>query len=40
MPATNNTPILDKLGWVIALLTLIGVLGHGAIRYFMYKRGN
>lgn len=40
MPATNNTPILDKLGWIIALLTLIGVLGHGAIRYFMYKRGN
>ena len=40
MPSTNNTPIIDKLGWAIALLTLIGVLIHGAIRYFMYKRGS
>lgn len=40
MPSTNNTPILDMLGWTVALLTLIGVLIHGAIRYFMYKRGN
>ena len=40
MPATNNTPWLDKLGFAAALLTLIGVLIHGAIRYFMYKRGN
>ena len=40
MPSTNNTPIIDKLGWAIALLALIGVLIHGAIRYFMHKRGN
>ncbi len=39
MPSTDTMPILDKLGWVLAMLTLIGVLGHSAIRLFMYKRG-
>lgn len=39
MPGTNNTPLLDKLGFLVALFTLVGVIGHGAIRYFMYKRG-
>ena len=39
MPGTNTTPLLDKLGFIVALLTLVGVLGHGAIRYFMYKKG-
>ena len=40
MPSTNNTPIIDMLGWSVALLALIGVIIHGAIRYFMYKRGH
>jgi octaheme c-type cytochrome (tetrathionate reductase family) len=39
MPATNNTPMLDKIGFGIALLSLIGVLIHGAIRYFASKIG-
>jgi len=39
MPATNNTPIIDKIGFAIAFLALIGVLIHGAIRYIMSKRG-
>lgn len=39
IPGANNTPLLDKIGLAIALLTLIGVLFHGAIRYFMHKRG-
>ena len=39
MPGRNNTPLIDKLGWTIALLTLIGVLVHGGIRYLMSKRG-
>jgi octaheme c-type cytochrome (tetrathionate reductase family) len=39
MPGRNNTPLIDKLGWTIALLTLIGVLVHGGIRYIMSKRG-
>jgi octaheme c-type cytochrome (tetrathionate reductase family) len=39
MPGRNNTPFIDKAGWTLALLTLIGVLVHGGIRYFMSKRG-
>ncbi|MDH5570433.1 MAG: tetrathionate reductase family octaheme c-type cytochrome [Gammaproteobacteria bacterium] len=39
MPGRNNTPILDKLGFAIALLALIGVLIHGGIRIIMSKRG-
>ena len=39
IPGANNTPLLDKLGLGVAFLTLIGVLIHGAIRYFMFKRG-
>ncbi|MDH5735933.1 MAG: cytochrome C, partial [Gammaproteobacteria bacterium] len=39
IPGTNTTPLLDKLGFIVAFLTLIGVLIHGAIRYFMHKRG-
>jgi len=39
MPATNSTPLLDKLGLLMALATLIGVLIHGAIRIIMHKRG-
>lgn len=32
MPGSHATPLLDKLGWGLVLLTLLGVLGHGAIR--------
>ena len=39
MPGRNNTPIVDKIGWTLALLALIGVLIHGAIRIFASKRG-
>ena len=39
MPGRNNTPIIDKIGWTLALLTLIGVLIHGLIRVFTSKRG-
>jgi len=39
MPGRNNTPIIDKIGWTLALLALIGVLIHGAIRIFASKRG-
>jgi len=39
IPGANNTPLLDKLGLGVAFLTLMGVLIHGAIRYFMFKRG-
>jgi octaheme c-type cytochrome (tetrathionate reductase family) len=39
MPATGQYPLIDKLGFGIAFLTLLGVLGHGAIRFYMHKRG-
>ena len=39
IPGTNNTPLIDKLGFGIAFLTLIGVLFHGLIRILMHKRG-
>lgn len=39
MPGVNNTPIIDWLGFAVALLALIGVIIHGGIRYFMSKRG-
>ncbi|MBV5347398.1 tetrathionate reductase family octaheme c-type cytochrome [bacterium] len=32
LPGSHANPLLDKLGWGLALLTLLGVLGHGAIR--------
>jgi hypothetical protein len=32
MPGSHANPLLDKLGWGLVLLTLLGVLGHGAIR--------
>jgi hypothetical protein len=32
MPGSHANPLLDKLGWGLVLLTLLGVLGHGAMR--------
>jgi octaheme c-type cytochrome (tetrathionate reductase family) len=39
IPGANNTPLIDKIGFTLALLTLFGVLIHGLIRYVMFKRG-
>lgn len=38
LPGRDNIPLLDKAGWVLALLTLLGVLGHGAIRIISHKK--
>ena len=38
MPGRDNTPVIDRIGLSLALLALLGVLIHGAIRYFMSKR--
>jgi hypothetical protein len=38
MPGRNNTPNVDIIGFTIALMALIGVLFHGAIRFFMRKK--
>ena len=35
----NATLVLVFILMFVALLTLIGVLIHGGIRYIMYKRG-
>ena len=32
IPSRDADPTLDKIGWLIALLTLVGVLAHGAGR--------
>ena len=34
IPGRDSTEWVDKIGWIIALLAFIGVLLHGAIRYF------
>ena len=39
MPGTNNMPIFDILGFGAALLALIGVIGHGSIRYYNSRKG-
>ena len=35
----DNSKLLDKAGWVLALLTLIGVLIHGAGRIYAHRKG-
>jgi hypothetical protein len=32
LPGRDANPLVDKAGWVIALLTLLGVIGHGVLR--------
>jgi hypothetical protein len=32
VPASHANGLLDKLGWSLALLVLIGVSGHGLLR--------
>lgn len=39
MPGTGSTPLLDKLGFILALLTLIGVLIHGGVRIIQSRKG-
>ncbi len=38
MPGRDNTPMVDTIGWTLALLTLLGVLFHGALRFIMSKK--
>lgn len=38
LPGRSANPWLDRIGWTLALLTLIGVLLHGAIRIVMYRK--
>jgi octaheme c-type cytochrome (tetrathionate reductase family) len=38
LPGRDGNTWLDKLGWTLALLTLIASLGHGAVRIFARKK--
>lgn len=39
IPGRDANPWIDRIGLLIALLTLIGVVIHGGIRIYMSKRG-
>ena len=39
MPGRGADPWLDKIGWSIALMTLLGVLAHGGVRILMARKG-
>ena len=38
MPGASAKPLVDKLGWGLVLLTLLGVLGHGAMRFVLRRK--
>jgi len=38
MPGRDANPWLDKAGWGIAFMTLLGVLGHGGVRLLMARK--
>ncbi len=38
IPGYDRFGQLDSIGWLIALLTLLGVLGHGAVRFLMNRK--
>ncbi len=40
MPGRDYNPFVEIFGKLIALLTLLGVLAHGAVRIFMSKKNN
>lgn len=40
MPATGANPWIDRIGLLVVLATLLGVIGHGLIRIFYRKGGN
>ncbi|NTV96012.1 MAG: tetrathionate reductase family octaheme c-type cytochrome [Thiobacillus sp.] len=39
MPGRSANKLIDMAGWSIALLSLLGVLAHGAGRYYAAKKG-
>jgi octaheme c-type cytochrome (tetrathionate reductase family) len=39
-PGRDGNPWLDRIGWGIALMTLLGVLGHGGVRVLMARKGD
>ena len=39
IPGRDAKPWIDRIGFGLALLTLLGVLGHGALRFLMRGKG-
>ncbi len=39
IPGRDSLPGLDRIGWIIVLLTLAGVLLHGGLRIILSKKG-
>jgi hypothetical protein len=40
MPGRSGKDWLNLIGWGIAAMTLLGVLGHGAVRLVTGKKGH
>ena len=40
MPGRDSNKVLNVLGWTVALLALIGVLIHGALRIRAARKGS
>lgn len=38
VPGQSGSPILDRIGWLAALATLVAVLAHGAMRIFLSRK--
>ncbi|MDU8926280.1 tetrathionate reductase family octaheme c-type cytochrome [Alisedimentitalea sp. MJ-SS2] len=38
IPGFSRFGMLDTIAWIVAALTLAGVLGHGALRYWMSRK--
>lgn len=39
LPGRHGSSLLDRLGWSLAGLTLLGVIAHGGGRYYMSRKG-
>ena len=39
IPGRDAKPWIDRIGFTLALLTLLGVIGHGALRFLTRGRG-
>jgi hypothetical protein len=40
IPGRDTTPLIDRIGFALALLTLLGVIGHGALRILTRNKGS
>ncbi|MCG5496157.1 tetrathionate reductase family octaheme c-type cytochrome [Ectothiorhodospira variabilis] len=38
IPGRDRHPWIEPIGWTAVILTLLGVLGHGGVRYWLHRR--